>query len=179
MTPPLAGAVGLPSILPRARPRRAKKERRSSAPRLFSMGTAAPAAGLGGDVRFVVQPRGWVLVRGRADAVLLAQPAPEVDQLAAGAAERVVRPFRRPPVHRPLTDRALHLYHRKLTSRTWNFSPHPFSLSCLLWRLPRRIYRRRRPRLRCRYSPWSRPAPPWPTACMSRCGSRSGRTLTP
>src|SRR5690242_12330958 len=76
------------------------------------------SAGLGGDVRFV-RPRGLVvLVRGSFDAVRLAQPAPEVDGLAARAAERVLRPFRRPrAVHRALADGATHLYHRKLTSR--------------------------------------------------------------
>src|SRR5437868_8023427 len=123
-------------------------------------------AGLGGDVLFV-RPRGLVvLARGAFDAVRLTQPAPEVDGLAARAAERELRPFRRPrAVHRAVTYRATHLYHRKLTSRTWNFSPHSCYLFSRLRHSPDRnrlTYRTCRSCRPCRPPAWPPPGPPWP-----------------
>src|SRR6266545_5846147 len=159
----------------------AKKERRSRIPRLFSMGTAESSAGLGGDVLFV-QPRVVFIVRGGdAIPVLLTQPAAEVDQPAAGATEGALWPLLRPPLHQPLAYRATHLYHRKLTSWTWSFSPARWYFPSL-WRPPLWRFRRFwRPRRSCRNSPpVSRLLPPtWRHSCTTRCGSRSGKIPNP
>src|SRR5947207_3244250 len=89
----------------------------------LSMGTARSGAGWGEQARravFVVLRR-HAGVRTR-NAVLLTQPASQVDAPAAVATERQVRPFRPLPPHRPIADRAACLYHRTPFPRTWTFS---------------------------------------------------------
>src|SRR5262249_53778533 len=117
------------------------------------------------------------------DAVLLAQPAAQVDGLAAGAAEGELRPLGRAlPLHHPVADRAAYPYHRKLGRDSWAI---PLPISCPP------CPNRRRPWRSCRlYRPspttcplcrtiCPRAAPPWPPPCTTRCGSRSGRSRNP
>src|SRR5437762_13785196 len=98
----------------------------------LSMGTARSGAGWGEQARRAVLVVGVLRrhagVRTR-DAVLLTQPASQVDAPAAVATERHVRPFRPLPTHRPIADRAACLYHRTPFPPTWTFS-----LNCLIRR---------------------------------------------
>src|SRR5262245_46766380 len=109
-------------------------------------------------------------------AVPLAEPPTQVDRLAAGAAKRELRPVAPLPWHCSPTDRAVHLYHRTLRSRTWAIFPRMYSSS------PSCPPRRFRPnRHSCHSRTWrlSFPGPPSPPACRSRCGSRSRRSPSP
>src|SRR5205823_4019417 len=94
-----------------------KKRGAAKRPASSLLGTADNPAGLGGFAQ-VVPLRCCLLVGGfRWNAVIFAEPAAQIDQLAARAAKRELRPFPRGlALHDALADRATYPYHRKLTT---------------------------------------------------------------
>src|SRR5262245_21193076 len=104
----------------------AKKERRGSGPRLFSMGNGQRIGRLRG-LLLVAQLRRILLVLIRGKPVVLAKPAAQVDEPAAWTAKRKLRPFGcQLAGHHPLANRATYPKHRKLRSWTWAIFPCPW-----------------------------------------------------
>src|SRR5262249_46582258 len=160
-----------------------KKKRGAAVSHASSLlGTAEGPAGLGG-VGGVAVLRGRILVSFDGDPILFAQPAPQVNQPAAFAAEWPMWPFRLVlALHQAVADRAAYPIHRILRSETCSFSPRLSPLSPPLCRWPQRWCRC------CRTYCWQRacrrraccfPFPPWQRSCTTRSGSRSDRSRTP
>src|SRR5437016_3770310 len=120
------------------------------------MGNGPERAGLG-EVRF--HRGGCLLVLLGVNSILLIEPATQVDQFAALAAERKLGPVLGAlPFHYSVADRAGRLYHRSPTPWNWAIFPPPTSFP------PPRGCRRRRSCHRCRWYRSCRrpPGRPWP-----------------
>src|SRR5262249_35728324 len=137
-----------------------------------------------GDIVVVALRRGLLFGLGSREPVILAEPAAQVNEPAAGAAKGELRPFGLLfPLHYPVAYRATYLYHRPITSWTSHFSLKPWHFSPerrqSLW--SNHPWRCRRCRS-CRFfrpPAWHSLVPPWPPACKIRCGSWSGEIPNP
>src|SRR5438093_5191390 len=94
-----------------------KKRGAAKRPASSQLGTADNPAGLGGFAHVVLRRCGLLVGGFRWNAVVLAQPAAQINQFALGAAKRELRPFPRGlALHDTLANRATYPYHRKLTT---------------------------------------------------------------